>query len=133
MSPTLEHFLIFRSVFTRQDLLTLGPTRGNASRSINSMSDGFLEGNGFKAALVPGGADFLRLDESTGIAHLDVRAHFRDNQTGDLFYMTSKGILKIDERTQHVLVGSSEAKSTKPGEHTWFSTPMFEVNNEKYK
>lgn len=133
MPPTLEPGMTFRAVFNRQNLLTLGSTRGNASRSINSMSDGSLQGNGFKADLIPGGADFLRLDESTGIAHLDVRVHFRDSQTGDLFYMISKGILRIDEPTQLVFEGSSEAQSTRPGDHIWFSTPMFEVSNEKHK
>ena len=89
--------------------------------------------NGFKADLIPGGADWLRLDESTGVAHLDVRVHFRDSQTGDLFYMTSNGVLKIDEATQLVFVGSPDAKSTRAGEHTWFSTPVVEVDNEKHK
>jgi hypothetical protein len=133
MAPTLEHVLTLRLFIGQQHMLILGPTKGNASRFVGPLVDGFLQGDGFKADLVPGGSDWPRVDESTGIAHLDGRGQFRDSQTGDTFYVTIKGILKMDEPTQLAFGWSPEAKATKAGDHTWFTTPIFEVSNEKHK
>jgi hypothetical protein len=133
MAPTLEHVLTFRLFISKEHMLALGATRGNASRFVGPLVDGYLQGDGFKADLVPGGSDWPRVDESTGIAHLDGRGQFRDSQTGDAFYVSLKGILKMDEPTQLAFAWSPEAKSTKAGDHTWLTTPIFEVSNEKHK
>lgn len=133
MAPTLEYVMTFRLELSKEHMLSLGPTRGNTSRFVGPLISGYLQGDGFKADLVPGGSDWPRVDESTGTAYLDGRGQFRDKDTGDTFYVTITGLLKMDEPTQLVFGWSPDAKSTKAGDHTWFTTPHFEVSNEKYK
>ena len=133
MAPTFEHVLTLRLFIGKDEMLAIGPSRGNAPRYCAPLVSGYLQGDGFKADLIQGGSDRPRVDESAGIAHLTGGAHYRDKETGDTFYATFKGILKMDEATQLAFVFSPDAKSTKAGDHTWLTTPMFEVSNEKYK
>jgi hypothetical protein len=50
-----------------------------------------------------------------------------------MFYATIKGLMKLDEAAQLALQFSPEAMSTNAGDHDWFTTPIFEVSNEKHK
>lgn len=133
MPPTLEHVMTFRAVLSKEYTLMLGPTKGNATRGAAPLIGGFLKGDGFIAELLPGGSDWPRIDGSAGVAHLDGRAQFRDSQSGDMFYLTIQGIMALDEAGQLALGFSPDAKSTKAGDHKWFTTPIIEVSNEKHK
>ena len=133
MPPTLKHVMTFRVNLSKDHTLMLGSTKGGTIRVAAPLIGGFLKGDDFHADIIAGGSDWPSLDTSAGIAYLDGRASFRDKETGDMFYATIQGMAKLDEKSQLAFSFSPEAKSTKAGDHTWFTTPIFEVSNEKHK
>lgn len=125
--------MTIRIVLSREDTLHMGTVNGGAQRIICPITSGFLKGEGFDAVLVQGGSDWISVDSATGTAYLDIRTHFRDRQSGDVFYVQAKGISRVDEKVQLVMAWNPDAKTTKGGDHYAFSTPTFEVSGEKHK
>lgn len=133
MAPSLEHVLDLRIYRSKEDTLAFNSTKGSALRFISPLTGGYFKGDGFCADFVQGGSDWLRLDSATGTAYLDARLHFREKDTGDVFYVRFEGVMKLDAEIEKVLQWSPEARSTKAGEHYSFISPVVEVSNAKYK
>lgn len=66
------------------------------------------------------------------MSHLDVRTQARTSE-GHSLYVHYHGILKIDESGEKVLAWSSDARTTKSGDHEWFSAPIIETDDPKFK
>ena len=77
--------MTFRAVLDTPNMLMLGLTKGRATRGAAALGGGFLRGDGFDAKLLPGGSDWPLIDDVAGVVHLDGRAQFRDDSTGDMF------------------------------------------------
>ncbi|KAJ9624493.1 hypothetical protein H2203_005228 [Taxawa tesnikishii (nom. ined.)] len=132
MAPKLEQVFTLRAFLSREDLLSLGQTKGGQQRYVAPVTHGTLSGLGLSFNLIQGGSDWLLLDADSGTAHLDIRAQARSDN-GEQIYFHYPGILKVDEATQLALQWSSRAKTTTSQDHYWFITPTFEVNSENLK
>jgi hypothetical protein len=132
MAPKLEQAFILRLYFPKEDLLAFGPIKAGPHRHIVPITHGSLEGSGVKAQIVQGGSDWLLLDPTTGVAHLDIRTHAR-TADGDLIYLHYSGILKVDEASQKALQWSSDAKTTRSEDHYFMTAPIFETSSESLK
>jgi len=86
MAPKLEEVFKLRAFLGREDALSLGPIKEGPHRHIVPVTHGTLEGSGLKAQLLHGGGDWLLLDTSTGVAHLDIRAQARSDK-GEGIYL----------------------------------------------
>lgn len=73
-----------------------------------------------------------QLDQSTNVAHLDVRTQARTTD-GHGLYIQYIGILKIDEKANKVLSWRPDAKTTQFGDHEWFTGPNIETSDPKFK
>lgn len=133
MAPSLEHVLDLRIFRSKEDTLSLNSTKGNAQRFISPLTGGYFKGADFCADLVQGGSDWLHLDPNTGTAYLDARLHFREKDTGSVFYVHFTGIMRLDATIEKVLQWGPEARSTKAGEHYSFVDPVIEVSSDKHK
>ncbi|EXJ59432.1 uncharacterized protein A1O5_12057 [Cladophialophora psammophila CBS 110553] len=132
MAPKFEQVFKLRAFLSKTDFLSLGPIKGGPHRYIATVTHGTLEGCGLKAQLLHGGGDWLLLDHSSGVAHLDIRAQAR-SEGGECFYLHYPGILKMDEATQLVLQWSPEAKTTRSEDHYFVTTPVFETSSQDFK
>jgi hypothetical protein len=133
MAPKLEKAFTLQVFLAKEDTLSLGPVKGGPHRYIAPLTHGSLEGSGVKAKIVQGGSDWLLLDPTANVAHLDVRTHLR-TEGGDLIYVHYPGIVKMDEAAQKIFQWSPDAKSTKPEDHDYFmSTPTFETSSQSLK
>jgi hypothetical protein len=132
MAPKLEKAFTLRAFLSKEDLLAFGAIKGGPHRYIVPVTHGFLEGSGIKAQLVQGGSDWLLLDPTTGVAHLDIRTQAR-TEAGDLIYIFYPGILKMDDATQKALQWSPDAKTTRSEDHYFMTTPRFETSSESLK
>ena len=74
----------------------------------------------------------LKANQSTGVAHIDVRTQAR-TADGHSLYIHYNGRLKLDEKANKVLGWESDAKSTEYGDHYWFSAPVVETSDPKLK
>ena len=133
MAPTLEYVFTMQFTLSKEHTLVIGPSRGNGSRFVAPIVGGHIQGKDFKADVVPGGSDWPLVNEAAGIAYIDGRGQFQNSTTGDTFHVTVQGVTVLDEPSQLAFGWSPKAKSTKAGDHQWFTTPAFEVSNEKYK
>lgn len=133
MAPTLEHVLDLRLFRTKDDSLALNSTQGNAPRFIAPLTGGYLKGDGLSADFIQGGSDWLRLNPATCTAYLDARLHFRDKETGDVFYISFTGVMRLDPVIEKVVSWAPDAKSTKAAEHYSFVHPVIEVSAERHK
>ncbi|KAK4565362.1 hypothetical protein LTR86_003979 [Recurvomyces mirabilis] len=132
MAPKLEKALTIRGYLLMEDVLQLGQTKGGAQRIIVPLSTGFIRGPDFEAKVLPSGSDWLSLDSTSGFGHLDVRINARSEE-GDMIYAHYTGIIKMDAVTQKILAGEPGVKTTKPEDHYFVSTPVFEVSSERLK
>lgn len=132
MAPKLEKAFTLRAFLNKEDTLSLGPIKGGPLRYVVPVTHGSLEGSGVKGQIVQGGSDWLLLDPTTGVAHLDIRTQVR-TEAGDLIYVHYLGILKMDEATQKALQWSPDAKTTRSDDHYFMTTPMFETSSESLK
>jgi len=48
-------------------------------------------------------------------------------------FLQYHGLLQIDEAAAKVLQWSPEARTTNPGDHEFWSSPIIETSSEKYK
>jgi hypothetical protein len=133
MAPTLEYVFSMKFTLSKEHTLFIGPTRGNGKRLAAPIVGGYLQGEDFRADLVPGGSDWPRINDAAGVGYIDGRGQFRDSTTGDIFYFEVTGLNVLDKASQLAFGWSPEATSTKAGDHQWFTTPIIEVSNEKYK
>jgi len=92
MAPKLEKAFTLRCFLSKEDLLVFGPIKGGPHRYAVPVTYGFLEGSGIKAQLVQGGSDWILMDTTTNVAHLDVRTQARTAE-GDVIYIKYPGIL----------------------------------------
>jgi Protein of unknown function (DUF3237) len=132
MAPTLEKAFTLTVYLSKADILPFGPIKGGPHRYAIPFSHGTLSGSGITATILQGGSDWILLDTSTGVAHLDIRTHGRTD-SGDHIYVHYPGILKMDAATQKALEWSPEAKTTRSEDHYWMTSPIFEVSNEAHK
>jgi len=133
MAPSLEHVLDLRIYRSKTDTLALNSTKGNAQRFISPLTGGYLKGSSFSADFVQGGSDWLHVDPATGTTYLDARLHFREQSTGDVFYIRFTGVMRLDASIEKVLQWSPEARSTRAAEHYSFVSPVIEVSAERHK
>ena len=132
MAPKLEYAFSLRAFLSKTDTLPFGPVKGGAHRYVVPVTHGLLEGSGVKAELVQGGSDWLLLDTTTGVAHLDIRLQAR-TADNDYIYASYTGILKMDEATGMALQWSPDAKTTRSEDHYFITTLTFETSSEKLK
>ena len=132
--PKLTHVLNLRAHMSLESGVA-GPQRGGAIRQLAPLTGGFLKGvpgtkaEGLDVKLFPGGSDWLLVDMATNIAHLDVRTHGK-NTEGDGFFIHYTGYLGLDEHAALFQSFSPDAKTTKGGDHVWWSQPNFETNSK---
>lgn len=132
MPPRLEQVFTLRAFLGKDNTLPLGSVKGGAHRYVVPVTGGFVSGSGLEAEILPGGADWLLLDTTTGTAHLDIRFQAR-SKDGDMIYGHYPGIIKLDPAIEKFLQWSPEAKTTVSKDHYFFTTPVFEVSSEKLK
>jgi Protein of unknown function (DUF3237) len=132
MAPKLEYAFTLTAFVSKEDTLALGAVKGGPIRYVIPVTHGTLEGSGIKAQLVQGGSDWVLLDPTTGVAHLDIRTQAR-TADGDLIFIFYPGLLKVDEASGKALQWSPEAKTTQSQDHYWMTTPRFETSSEKLK
>lgn len=132
MIPKLERAFTLRGYLDLENFLRIGPVKSGPHRAIIHATSGFLEGSGVKAKVVPGGGDWLLLDPSYNVGHLDVRVQFK-TEDGEGIYARYDGVLRMDEATQKILDRSEDAKDTEYGDHYFFITPIFETSSERLK
>lgn len=131
--PKLTHVLNLRAHMSRQGAVA-GKQRNGATRHLAPLTGGFLKGvdgtraEGLSVELMPGGSDWLLVDEATGIAHLDVRTHGVDTNK-DGFFIHYVGYLGLDEAGAKFQSWSEDAKTTKGGDHHWWTNPIFETSS----
>lgn len=110
-----------------------GKQRGGATRYLAPLTGGFLKGiegtraEGLSVKLMPGGSDWLCVDEATGTAHLDVRTH-GVTDSGDGFFIYYTGYILLDEICAKFQSWSPDSKTSKGGDHYWFTNPNFETS-----
>ena len=63
---------------------------------------------------------------------MDVRGQAK-TEDGAFISVHMPGMTKMDELLQKALSHSPEARTTRPEEHYWMTTPTFETNSEKFK
>jgi hypothetical protein len=153
MAPKLEQVFAMRGYMSKENTVNLKEIKGGPVRIVVPITHGFIKGSGLEAEILPGGGDWIlvsehysevpdgliefyssctQLDTSTGVAHLDVRTQARTSDGHEL-YVHYHGVLKIDEAANKVLAWSPDAKTTKSGEHEWFSAPIIETSDPKFK
>lgn len=130
--PKLTHVLNLRAHMGLKSGVA-GPQRGGAIRQLAPLTGGFLKGvpgtkaDGLDVELFAGGSDWLLVDMNTGTAHLDVRTH-GSNQADEGIFISYTGYLKLDEHAALFQSFSPDAKTTRGGDHAWWSQPNFETN-----
>ncbi|KAK7890391.1 hypothetical protein LTR67_008277 [Exophiala xenobiotica] len=132
MAPKLEQVFAMRGYMSKENTVNLKEIKGGPVRIVVPITHGFIKGSGLEAEILPGGGDWILLDTSTGVAHLDVRTQAR-TADGHELYVHYHGVLKIDEAANKVLAWGPDAKTTKSGEHEWFSAPIIETSDPKFK
>ncbi|KAK5728298.1 hypothetical protein LTR15_001433 [Elasticomyces elasticus] len=138
MPPKLEKLFTLREFVNMSEAQSLGSTKGGAHRGIYPVNSGFLEGEGIHAEVVSGGGDMLTLDPASNTGYTDTRVQLRSTnaETGKvdaMFFVTYRGILKLDEKVLLAMTGSPEAKTTSPEDHYCFMGVSFEVSEERHK
>ncbi|EXJ60786.1 hypothetical protein A1O7_04939 [Cladophialophora yegresii CBS 114405] len=132
MAPKFEQVFTMRGYMNKENTVNLNAIKNGATRIIVPITHGFIKGAGLEAEILPGGGDWILLDASTGVSHLDVRTQARTSD-GHSLYVHYHGVLKVDEAGQQVLGWSPDAKTTKSGDHEWFSAPIMETSDPKFK
>ena len=69
------------------------------------------------------------MNTKTNVSHLNARIHAR-TAAGTGIYVQYKGTLKLDDALLKMFTWSLDAKTTKFGDHEWFTTPIFETDDE---
>ncbi|KAF2105815.1 hypothetical protein BDV96DRAFT_655287 [Lophiotrema nucula] len=129
-TPKLDYHFTLRGYTTIS--LLLPSIKSGPTRLIASVTHGFLSGKGLEAEILPGGADWSLVDQTSKISHLNVRVQAK-LPNGKGVYIQYRGVLHIDVAAEKILSGDTEAQTTEFGEHTWFVTPRFETNSEEWK
>lgn len=134
--PKLTHVMNLRAHMSRTGGVA-GKYRGGGTRHLCPLTGGFLQGvkgsraEGLDVELMPGGSDWLIADDATGISHLDVRTHGTD-KAGDGFFIHYTGYLEQDVHCGKFTSWDPEAKSTKSGDHHWWTNPTFETSSMSF-
>ena len=139
MAPDLKHVFNMRIQLSKEGTHTLGPQKGagGPQRFIAEFSAGLLEstpecpGQPFKAKIT-GGADWLLLDTTANLGHLDIRTQAKTDEDESIF-IRYNGVLRIDEATGKALQWSPDARTTKSEDQYWMGMPVFEVSSERLK
>ena len=95
-------------------------------RIIAPVLEGKFSGPRLKGEVLPGGADWLVLNQD--VARLDVRITLR-TEDGALIYMTYGGVLRP---FSHVMAHMVRGESPPAGSYYWYVTPRFETGNQNY-
>ncbi|KAI1612523.1 hypothetical protein EDD36DRAFT_239483 [Exophiala viscosa] len=132
MAPKLEKTFTMRGYINKENTLDLKAIKTGPQRIIVPIVSGFVKGSGLDAEILPGGADWILLDPSSNIAHIDVRTQARASN-GHSLYIHYIGVLKMDEGAQKVLGWASDAKTTQVGDHHWFNQPIIETSDPEFK
>ncbi|PVH75079.1 hypothetical protein DL98DRAFT_593467 [Cadophora sp. DSE1049] len=132
MAPKLELCFTMRGYMDKANSHDLKTMKAGPTRIMVPMTHGFIKGSGLQAKLTPGGGDWILLDTSLNVAHLDVRTQARTDD-GESVYVHYNGILKIDEAGSKVLAWAKDAKTTNFGDHYWFSGPIIETSSKEFK
>ncbi|KAF2113759.1 hypothetical protein BDV96DRAFT_688680 [Lophiotrema nucula] len=131
MAPKLEQHFTVRVYLTKDTSLSLKGIKGGPTRVILPITKGFVKGKGLEAEIT-GGGDYILLDPTTNVCHLNVRTQAR-TATGTSNYIHYNGTLKVDEATSKVISWSPDANTTNYGDHKWFVTPIMETDDEEFK
>jgi hypothetical protein len=111
----------------------VGKVRNGAFRTCHPLEGGFLRGvdgtetEGLSVDLTFGGSDWISYDETTNVAHIDVRTHGK-SADGEGFYIYYIGYLGGDEATTKFMDISQEVESTNYGDHHWWNHPIIETS-----
>jgi len=131
--PKFTHVMNLRAYMSRNGSAA-GCHRGGATRHLAPLTGGFLKGvegtraEGLDVELMPGGSDWLMVDDTTSMCHLDVRTH-GTNKAGDGFFIYYTGYLGHDKAAAQFTSWDPEAKTTKGGDHHWWTNPNFETSS----
>ncbi|KAJ5096970.1 hypothetical protein N7456_007691 [Penicillium angulare] len=106
--------------------------RDNLLRYIVPITGGTFNGSGMDFHISGPGNDWIMLDTVTGIAHLDVRTQAQTVE-GKSVSIRFPATVKVDESVALILRFDPKAKSTKPGDHYFWTTPTFETSEESFK
>lgn len=132
--PKLTHVLNLRAHMSR-DGGVAGKQRNGATRYLAPLTGGFLQGvagtkaEGLNVEIMPGGSDWLLVDETTKIAHLDVRTHGKTPE-GHGFFIYYTGYLGSDDIGQKFRTWQPDAVTSRGGDHHWWTNPTFETSGK---
>lgn len=131
--PKLTHVFNLRAYLSKE-IAPAGNYRGGAQRYCSPVSGGYMKGvEGSRAAglsveLMPGGSDWIVIDEAAGMAHVDVRTQ-GTTEAGHGFFIHYTGYIGIDPATAAIFTRSPDRKTTQDGDHHWWTNPTFETNS----
>jgi len=132
MTPKLDFAFTMRVYLSKENSIAMAKIKSGPSRVVLPITHGSLEGSGLKATILPGGGDWILLDPSTNVSHLDVRTHARTTD-GHSIYVHYGGVLKLDDAGNKVIGWAPDAKTTQFGDHDWFTAPVMETDDPAYK
>ncbi|KAJ5811493.1 hypothetical protein N7474_007794 [Penicillium riverlandense] len=133
MAPQLNYVFTMRAYLSRENSFTIPKIKDGPSRVILPITHGFIEGSGIKATIIPGGGDWILMDPSTNVCHLNVRTQARTSDGKHNIYVHYPGVLRVDEAGGKVMGWASDAKSTQYGDHDWFASPVIETDDPACK
>jgi hypothetical protein len=134
MAPQLEHVFTMRG-YMAETTVDLGAIKSGPNRSITGITHGFIKGvpgsrgEGLNVNIISGGGDWILFDPKTNICHLDVRTQ-GTTPDGESIFVYYHGFLENDEAGAKFLRWDPDAKTTKCGDHQWFSSPRIETSSE---
>jgi hypothetical protein len=143
MAPKLTHVFTTRIELKADRMHALGPMRGAGGphRFVADFASGYIEStpscphglHPFKATIV-GGADYLSLDTTRHVGHIDARGTVKvDGSETEMIYMHYGGVVHVDEAGNKALHWSKDAATTESKDHYWMVTPSYEVSSERLK
>src|ERR1700761_1113783 len=103
MAPRLDQVFTLRVALSK-DGISLGPIKDGPTRFAVPINQGTLEGSGVKGTLVEGGGDWLMVDTSVGVGHMDVRMSIRTD-ADEFIICRFSGVIKMDEAVQITMSG----------------------------
>ncbi|KAI1741294.1 hypothetical protein F4680DRAFT_72990 [Xylaria scruposa] len=136
-SLKLSHVLQMRANLGNNTVMA-GQSRGGATQHLISLASGFVKGvegtkaEGLEFELMPGGSDWLMVDEKAKMNYLDVRVNGK-NLDGDGLFVRYVGILGADDMTTRYVNGAPGRQTTKGSDNYWYINPIFETSSAKYQ
>lgn len=121
-----------RALLTKTGGGVIGQQRGGPVRIMAPLTGGFLKGvagskaEGLDVEILPGGSDWILVDQTTKMTHLDVRTHGK-SADGHGFFIHYTGVLAPDDISAKFRAWDADAVTSRGEDHHWWTNPTFET------